>query len=78
MFSCTHAIAAGGSNCNAVDLYNSATGAWTTAQLSEARQVLSAASGGKMAIFAGGYKSGALWWRKEALWERGLRVFCWM
>lgn len=38
-----------------VDLYNGATGAWTTAQLSVARDGLTATSVGNVAIFAGGY-----------------------
>jgi hypothetical protein len=53
-----HFIAAALSN--AVDIFNSSTGAWTTAQLSEARQTLVATSCGHLAIFAGGYKSGKL------------------
>ncbi len=40
---------------NAVDLYNSATGAWSTAQLSAARSELAATSVGNVAIFAGGF-----------------------
>jgi hypothetical protein len=46
--------------CNVVDLYNSATGAWSTAQLSVARDSLSATSIGSFAIFAGGAKTSAL------------------
>ena len=46
--------ATAGSAENAVDLYNSATGAWSTAQLSVARYQLTAASVGNVAIFAGG------------------------
>ena len=46
----------GGSHASiAVDLYNGATGAWSTAQLSVARYYLAAASVGNVAIFAGGY-----------------------
>jgi hypothetical protein len=37
-----------------VDVYNGATGAWTTAQLSVARWNLVAASVGNVALFAGG------------------------
>jgi hypothetical protein len=37
-----------------VDLYNSETGRWSTAQLSQARCFLSATSVGTMAIFVGG------------------------
>ena len=40
---------------NAVDLYNSASGTWSTAQLSVARNSLAATSVGNVAIFAGGY-----------------------
>ena len=39
---------------NVVDLYNSATGTWSTAQLSVARSCLAAASVGNVALFAGG------------------------
>jgi hypothetical protein len=45
---------------NIVDLYNSATSAWSTAQLSAARTSLAAASVGNKAIFAGGETAGAL------------------
>jgi hypothetical protein len=41
-------------NSNAVDLYNSASGTWSTAQLSVARIHLAATSVGNVAIFAGG------------------------
>ncbi len=40
---------------NTVDLYNSATGTWSTAQLSVGRYILAAASVGNVALFAGGY-----------------------
>ena len=40
---------------NAIDLYNSITGVWSTAQLSAARGYLAATSVGNRAIFAGGY-----------------------
>ena len=43
---------------NAVDLYNSATGTWSTAQLSVARYSLVATSVGNVAIFAGGNTGG--------------------
>ena len=39
---------------DAVDLYNSASGTWSTAQLSVARYGLAATSAGNVAIFAGG------------------------
>jgi hypothetical protein len=45
---------------NVVDLYNSATGTWSTAQLSVARQGLAAASVGNVALFAGGDTGSAL------------------
>ena len=46
----------GGSNnnVNVVDLYNSASGTWSTAQLSVARRFLAATSVGNVAFFAGG------------------------
>jgi hypothetical protein len=47
---------AGGSGVyNAVDVYNSESGTWSTAQLSVARERLAATSVGNVAIFAGGY-----------------------
>ena len=45
---------AGGLSSNAVDLYNSASGTWSTAQLSVARLSPAATSVGNVAIFAGG------------------------
>ena len=38
-----------------VDLYNSASGTWSTAQLSVARSGIGATSVGNVAIFAGGH-----------------------
>jgi hypothetical protein len=51
---------ADGSVSNVVDLYNSATGTWSTAQLSMARQFLAAASVGNVALFAGGLTGSVL------------------
>jgi hypothetical protein len=48
----TRATADDGSNV--VDLYDSGSGRWWTAQLSQARGGLSATSVGTVAIFAGG------------------------
>ena len=45
---------ADGGPVNVVDLYDSGTGRWSTAQLSQARYDLSATSVGTVAIFAGG------------------------
>ena len=45
---------------NVVDVYNSATGAWSTAQLSVARGGIAAASVGNVALFAGGYAGSIL------------------
>ncbi len=47
---------AGGGWSNVVDLYDSGTGLWSTARLSQARADLSATSVGTVAIFAGGGK----------------------
>ena len=49
---------AGGGISNAVDLYNSTSSTWSTAQLSVRRYLLAATSVGNVAIFAGGYASG--------------------
>jgi hypothetical protein len=75
-----HAIA--GYDSNVVDLYNSATLAWTTAQLSVARSNLAATSFGNMAIFAGGFTISScelLCWRvtreQTLWWEQVSRVF---
>ena len=54
---------------NVVDLYNGATGQWSTAQLSLARSYLAAASVGNVALFAGGYNNSALF-----CMERGVRL----
>ena len=58
-----------GNASNAVDLYNSATGTWSTAQLSVARGYLAAASVGNVALFAGGVNNSALLCR-----EGGVRL----
>jgi hypothetical protein len=47
-------VPAGSMSSNAVDLYNSASGTWSTAQLSVARSGLAGTSVGNVAIFAGG------------------------
>ena len=47
-----------GGYSNAVDLYNGASGTWSTAQLSVARAYLAATSVGNVAIFAGGRTGG--------------------
>ena len=47
--------ATAGDPSNVVDLYDSGTGRWSTAQLSQARSWPSATSVGTVAIFAGGY-----------------------
>ncbi len=57
-----------------MDVYNSVSGTWTTAQLSVGRSDFGAASVGVVAIFAGGYTSCAMWIRDATL-EQGLRVF---
>jgi hypothetical protein len=46
--------ATAGDDSNVVDLYDSGTGRWSTAQLSQGRGSLSATSVGTVAIFAGG------------------------
>ncbi len=71
------AIAVSDSVSNVVDLYNSATLAWTTALLSVARSSLAATFVGNVAFFAGGYSESALlcWVKKKALWERVPCVF---
>ncbi len=50
----------GGDSSNRVDLYDSGTRLWSTAQLSQARYALSATSVGTVAIFAGGFSSSKL------------------
>ena len=60
---------ADGALSTAVDLYNSATGAWSTARLSVARAYLAAASVGNVAIFAGGWTAGVMLWIEGELWE---------
>lgn len=53
----SHAFTADGPS-NAVDVYNSATGTWSTARLSVARDRIAATSVGNVALFAGGYIQG--------------------
>ena len=60
--------ATAGACSNAVDLYNSATGAWSTAQLSVARRYLAATSVGNVAIFAGGEAGSVLLLIEGELW----------
>ena len=50
-------VTAGSGDSNAVDLYNSASGTWSTAQLSVSRFSLAATSVGNVTIFAGGSTS---------------------
>ena len=57
---------------NVVDVYNSATGTWLTAQLSVARYGLAAASVGNVALFAGGQVTSAL------LCRDGVEVVLWL
>ncbi len=51
---CLMRVIAGNEYFNAVDLYNSASGTWSTAQLSVARSESAATSVGNLTIFAGG------------------------
>jgi hypothetical protein len=52
-----------------VDIYDSTTGAWSLAQLSVPRGLLSAASVGNVALFVGGDTGGALLWCNEHVWR---------
>ena len=52
--------ATAGAYVTLVDVYNSAPGAWSTAQLSAARGFFAAASVGNLALFAGGQGPSAL------------------
>src|SRR5690348_13767334 len=60
MCSCGSTRAAGNSPypTPVVDVYNTATAAWTTAQLSQPRYSLKAETANGVAIFAGGYQNG--------------------
>ena len=69
VYYCLNQAFAGGIS-SAVDVYNSAAGAWSTAQLSVARVSLAAASVGNVAMFAGGQSS------SSALSCRAGRVGC--
>jgi hypothetical protein len=51
-------VTAGAVGSTAADLYNYASGTWSTAQLSVARYNLAATSVGNVAIFAGGDTGG--------------------
>jgi hypothetical protein len=63
-----------GARSNAVDLYNSVSGTWSTAQLSVARYGLAATSVGNVAIFAGDKPSFGN--PSVALFAEGLQTFC--
>ena len=52
-----HSNQTGGFFSSRVDIYDISTGAWSTAELSEARSELYAAAAGNKIIFAGGRKS---------------------
>ena len=52
------ATADSGDRSNVVDMYDSGTGRWSTAELSQARYSPSATSVGTVAIFAGGDTAG--------------------
>ena len=53
-------VTAGNESSNAVDMYNSASGTWSTAQLSVARGYFDTATYvGNVAIFAGGWSPGS-------------------
>jgi hypothetical protein len=55
VFACLMRFTAGIVDVQVVDLYNSASGTWSTAQLSVARSDIGATSVGNVAIFAGGH-----------------------
>ena len=50
----------GGQPSAVIDIYDDATGIWSTATLSQARGVIAATTIGSQAIFAGGYVAGCL------------------
>jgi hypothetical protein len=67
------------SGSNVVDVFNGATGAWSTVQLSVARYAFAAASVGNVALFAGGDTGSALLCREREGGNEGsmvARVFC--
>jgi hypothetical protein len=51
-------VIAGSDYTNAVDLYNSTSGSWSTAHLSVPRGLFAATSVGNVAFFAGGFFAG--------------------
>ena len=55
---CCLILSSAGGHSNAVDVYNSAIGTWSTAQLSVAREIIAATSVRDVALFAGGYTQG--------------------
>ncbi len=56
---------AGSFHNDTVDVYDDATGLWSTALLSVPRSFFAATSVGELAIFAGGQSFGALFLQKE-------------
>ena len=61
-------LATAGDYSAVVDVYNGTTGAWSTAQLSVARNSLAAASVGNVALFAGGSNNGAVLCMEGVIW----------
>ena len=59
--------------CNTTDVFDSATGKWSTAELSVARFLMGAVSVGPFAIFAGG---GSV--DNRALWVYVWTFSCWL
>ncbi len=64
----------GGPSLTAVDLYNSVSGTWSTAELSVERDGLRVTSVGNVAIFAGGMADNGN--PSVALCAEGLQTFC--
>ncbi len=54
-------VTTGSTSLDAVDLYNSTSGSWSTARLSVARYAIAATSVGNVAIFGGGDSSTGNW-----------------
>ena len=53
-------MVAGATGSNRVDIYNISSRKWTIAALSAPRSNIAAASVGDVALFAGGFQSGAI------------------
>ena len=72
----THFLADGGTYYGTVDVFNSASSAWSTAELSVPRALIAATTVGALAIFGGGSPAGVSLHAIERRKYKCLSMFC--